>query len=271
MNNNFSVPNPCHEKWDGMQPKENGRYCGSCQKVVVDFTTKTNEEIIDYIKENSQKQVCGTFKNSQLSQQNSYQNHEKSIRFLAAALLVFGMTLFSCNSVDLGDKPEPDPENHLNELTGVIVAPPVMGQTISSHHSFTSPIIEDSVVECKNTIGEPKFPNKKQDTIKVRKGDEIVGIVDQMPEFPGLMQFIQNNLTYPKIAIDRGFSGTVYVTFVVKKDGSIDNVKILRGFYPACDSEALRVVSSMPNWKPGKNKGQLANVQMNLPVKFRLK
>lgn len=104
--------------------------------------------------------------------------------------------------------------------------------------------------------------------------DPVFRVVEVMPEFPGgtdkLMEFIRNNIKYPKEALKEGAEGTSFVSFVVMKDGSIEEVKILRGFNEACDAEAVRVVSSMPKWDPGKQRGKPVNVEFNLPIKFKL-
>src|SRR6218665_290193 len=99
MISNFNVPNPCSESRNGMQPTENGRYCGSCRKVVLDLTNKTNEEILAIIAANAGKKLCGTFRTSQLAPVPAkIPSDKRTLRFLAAALLAFGMTLFSCNN-----------------------------------------------------------------------------------------------------------------------------------------------------------------------------
>ena len=95
-----------------------------------------------------------------------------------------------------------------------------------------------------------------------------------MPEFPGgelaLRKYIANAIKYPVIAQENGIQGKVYVTFVVGKDGSIGNAQVARGVDPSLDKEALRVVNSLPKWKPGKQRGKAVRVSYNLPVKFTL-
>ena len=106
--------------------------------------------------------------------------------------------------------------------------------------------------------------------------DKVFTIVEQMPEFPGgaeqLYKYLSKNLQYPQVEKEAGISGTCYVTFVVKGDGSINDVKIMRGVPggPGCDKEAIRVVKSMPPWKPGRQNGREVPVQFNMPVKFTL-
>ena len=102
----------------------------------------------------------------------------------------------------------------------------------------------------------------------------IFTVVESMPEFPGgmaeLYTYLGNNIKYPVMAKESGIQGKVYVTFVVERDGSITDVRVLRGIGGGCDEEAIRVVQSMPKWNPGKQRGKPVRVQYNLPVRFTL-
>ena len=103
---------------------------------------------------------------------------------------------------------------------------------------------------------------------------EIFQIVEEMPAYPGgdekLMEYVAKNITYPQIARETGIQGRVFVGFVVEPDGSVSNVKVLRGIGGGCDEEAMRVVKSMPKWKPGKQRGKAVRVSYMLPVNFKL-
>ena len=106
-------------------------------------------------------------------------------------------------------------------------------------------------------------------------GEEVYEVVEKMPKFPdggmsGLMKYLSANIRYPEAAHKAGTQGRVTVQFVVGKDGSIGNVGILRGVDPNLDAEAIRVISSMPKWKPGTQKGEPVNVKYTVPVMFRL-
>lgn len=106
------------------------------------------------------------------------------------------------------------------------------------------------------------------------KDEEIFFIVESMPEFPGgeyaLRKYIANNIKYPESAQKEGIQGRVYVTFVVDKEGNIVNTKIARGVDPSLDREALRVVNSLPAWKPGVQRGEPVNVSYTVPINFAL-
>ncbi len=103
---------------------------------------------------------------------------------------------------------------------------------------------------------------------------QVFFIVEEMPEFPGgeaaLRAFIAKSINYPVIAQENGIQGKVYVTFVVDKDGGISEAKIARGVDPSIDKEALRVVNSLPKWKPGKQRGKPVRVSYTVPISFVL-
>ncbi len=103
---------------------------------------------------------------------------------------------------------------------------------------------------------------------------QVFFIVEDMPEFPGgelaLRKYIANAIKYPVIAQENGIQGKVYVTFVVDKDGSISDAKIARGVDPSLDKEALRVVGTLPKWKPGKQRGKPVRVSYTVPINFVL-
>ncbi len=105
--------------------------------------------------------------------------------------------------------------------------------------------------------------------------DEVIfTVVEDQPEFPGgeeaRQRFLEQNLRYPQMAREAGIQGTVFVTFVVETDGSVTDVRVLRGIGGGCDEEAVRVVSMMPRWEPGRQRGQPVRVQFNMPIRFRL-
>ncbi|MBL4624422.1 MAG: energy transducer TonB [Flavobacteriales bacterium] len=103
---------------------------------------------------------------------------------------------------------------------------------------------------------------------------EIFTVVEQMPEYPGgqdeMMIFLGENIKYPDAAKDAGIQGTVYVKFILYEDGSIKDVKVMRGIGGGCDEEAIRVVKMMPNWKPGRQRGENVRVSFILPIRFTL-
>ncbi|MFC2111537.1 energy transducer TonB, partial [Bacteroidota bacterium] len=104
--------------------------------------------------------------------------------------------------------------------------------------------------------------------------EEIFVVVEESPQYVGgdeaRIKFIRNNLKYPEKSKQTGIQGTVFVTFVIEKDGSLSNIRILRGIGGGCDEEVIRVVKLMPNWISGKQRGKAVRVQYNMPIKFTL-
>jgi len=114
------------------------------------------------------------------------------------------------------------------------------------------------VLKAKEVIAEPEPPK----------------VVEQMPSFPGgqgaLMQWLASNIKYPVVAEENGVQGRVVCTFVVERDGSITDVKVVRGVDPSLDKEAVRVLKQMPSWIPGKQNGSAVRVKYTVPVTFKL-
>ena len=115
-------------------------------------------------------------------------------------------------------------------------------------------------------VTEPVKPKEEENT--------VFEYVEQMPSFPGgdaaLMQYLSKNIKYPPVAEEMGIQGRVICSFVVERDGSVSDIRIKRSVDPSLDKEAMRVVSAMPKWIPGRQNGQLVRVKYTLPVTFRL-
>jgi periplasmic protein TonB len=119
-----------------------------------------------------------------------------------------------------------------------------------------------------------EITDTKTQVIEQEAPREIFTVVEEQPTYPGgdeaRIKFLQANMKYPEEAKELGVQGKVFVTFVVEVDGSITDVKVLRGIGSGCDDEAVRVVKSMPRWVPGKQRGVPVRVQFNLPINFKL-
>lgn len=126
-----------------------------------------------------------------------------------------------------------------------------------------------------NLIKEHKEEVVQEKPREEKKKEEVFTHVEQMPKFPGgdaeLYKFISNNLNYPAMAIENNVQGRVVVQFVVTKDGSIGNVKVVRSVDRDLDNEAIRVCKKLPKFIPGKQNGQPVNVWYTLPVTFKLR
>lgn len=104
--------------------------------------------------------------------------------------------------------------------------------------------------------------------------DKVYEVVEVMPEYPGgqgeLLKFLARNIKYPEESVKNKEEGRVQIAFIVNKDGSISDVKVLKNATPLLDAEAIRITKSMPNWTPGKDKGKVVRVAYTVPVTFRL-
>src|SRR5690606_4980152 len=131
-------------------------------------------------------------------------------------------------------------------------------------------IEDDASKRQMETFVPPPPPKPKVEEVT----EEIFVVVEEQPEFPGgnaaMMKFLSDNIKYPVIAQENGIQGRVITIFVVERDGSITDVQVVRGVDPSLDKEAVRVIQSMPKWKPGKQRGSAVRVRFTLPVVFRL-
>lgn len=135
---------------------------------------------------------------------------------------------------------------------------------------------EFNIETFENTSNSEVFIPKVEIVEEVEEVEEevIFTVVETSADFPGgtqaRMKFLKDNLKYPQQARETGTQGTVYVTFVVEKDGSLTDVKVLRDIGSGCGEEAMRVIKAMPKWTPAKQRGKTVRMQFNLPVKFTL-
>ena len=138
--------------------------------------------------------------------------------------------------------------------------------TIGAFNVVGNDEIGGEVLKAKEEIAQPEPPKEEE--------NKVFDVVEEQPSFPGgqgaLMQWLRDNIKYPVIAAENGIEGRVIVQFVVSKTGSISDVKVVRGVDPSLDREAVRVVSQMPKWTPGRQNGTTVNVRYTLPVTFRL-
>lgn len=166
----------------------------------------------------------------------------------------------------------PPTSNHEKPLPPKIVVPQIF--TLVDNNSETEMDIDvfntdpdETIIDLDQLVFKP---NESQNN----KEEEIFVFVEQMPEFPGgdlaLRKYLANAVKYPVIAQENGIQGKVYVSFVIDELGNIASVDLLRGVDSALDNEALRVVQTLPKWKPGKQGGKLVKVRYSVPIHFEL-
>lgn len=117
-------------------------------------------------------------------------------------------------------------------------------------------------------------PVPSMDELAQKGTDHVYQVVDEMPQFPGgnraMMAYIGQNIKYPAEAVAKGIEGRVVVQFVVNKEGDLQDIKVMKSIDSLLDQEAIRVISSMPKWTPGKLKGEAVNIQYTLPIQFNI-
>lgn len=142
-----------------------------------------------------------------------------------------------------------------------------------------SPVFQDELVVVGYAPETSKTERKGTENVDVKPGKALVGkpvftVVEDMPTFPGgepgLMQYLARSIKYPVLAQESGTQGRVIVSYIISPEGKITSPQIVRGVDPALDKEALRVVSAMPDWNPGKQRGKAVAVKYVLPITFRL-
>ena len=180
---------------------------------------------------------------------------------------------------ELAELEQIDCEEFLSEQEDCVIDTNDEEEIIDTKYSAKSEekeIVDDDLKEeiiDINTIPEEEETPPDEYT-PVYEDSKVFTSVEQMPEFPGgqaaLMSWLANHIKYPAMAQENGVQGRVVVQFVVKKDGSISDVKVVRSKDPDLDREAVRVVKTFPNFIPGKMNGQAVNVWYTLPINFKL-
>ena len=167
------------------------------------------------------------------------------------------------------EEPEPEPQ----QAQQVEIQLPDDIKVVSNDKEVIKPTIIS--VDQDKPLPPPNIPLGKKNVQADEDVDQTVfEIVEENPEFPGgnegLAAYLRKNLVYPESAVDNGVQGRVTVGFIVERDGSVASVEIKKSVDPALDKEALRVVKSMPRWKPGKQLGKAVRTRFSVPVVFRL-
>jgi len=171
------------------------------------------------------------------------------------------------------EPPKPEPSVQLPKPAGYIA--PVVVDSAPPENSFRNMddlklTVTDKKIDSTNltAVTHEDFPEAKGDERK------IFIFVEEPPQFGNgesdLMKYFSDNVRYPQLAIDNDIQGKVYVRFCVTNKGTVDMVTIVRGVNPILDEEAMRVVKSMPKWKPGKQMGKAVNVWHTVPISFKL-
>jgi hypothetical protein len=300
----LKIPEPCKENWEEMTPQENGRFCLSCSKTVVDFTSMLPNEVQHFFIQNQNQSICGRFKNSQLEtitiqipSQILYSQIYYHKMFLLALFITMGTTLFSCQDKE-GNKQKIDKIEVVAYTTAIpivvgeipidknspdhAVTPPPPPPKVA-HIRFTKEKVKTKNVKsskakkanCKKTIAEN---NKKAelDSIKYNRDLYTTGLVFtpssiQNPDFPGGIQkfynFFINELNVTKNSNTE--ISRIIISFAIEKDGYLTYIKSTPSIDIALEKEIIRVVKLSPKWIPGESTRKKTRMIYSLPIVFQ--
>lgn len=305
-NHKITVPEPCHENWDKMTPKDNGRFCLSCTKTVVDFTTMLPEEVQHFFIQNQDKSICGRFKKSQLdtiiiqipSQVLYSQTHYRKM-FLLALFIAMGTTLFSCADKDgnkkkidkvevveqqdytivgVGLPPKHDPKDSLK-----ILPPPPPPKTNSVKFSKTFINEHSNTLESGKNHNKaknkkfkfaPPIPTKCNEVTEDYVADQtiITGVagIEVGADFPGgipnFYTFFANEFKSPSGANTEDIK--IIISFAVERDGSLTYLEPPRPIDNALKEEITRVLKLSPKWQAAESNGKKIRMNYSLPIVF---
>ena len=174
---------------------------------------------------------------------------------------------------EVAPPPPPPPPPPAEQQAVVKYVAPVVVDSVKVEDQ-TKLMISDEQVTTTVNKEVVEVVEQKQEEVQEKEEQQVFVVVEEMPEFPGgeiaLRTYIAKAIVYPTVAQENGIQGKVFVTFVVNKDGSVSNAKIARGVDASLDAEALRVVSTLPKWKPGKQRGVPVRVSYTVPISFKL-
>jgi hypothetical protein len=260
----ITIPEPCHENWDEMTPNENGRFCLSCSKTVIDFRAMLPEEVQHFFIQNQNKSICGRFKNAQLdsitiqipSRVLYTQTHYHKM-FLLALFIAMGTTLFSCQNED-GNKqaiekievvedysPKPlDKSNSEDSISEKKLRPPIPLEDVLTINAEPS----GSIGYGSSYYGETQGGIPPPPTCSIYK----------LPEYPGgiakFTEFITDEFQIPKKA--KRITGEIEVSFVIDKTGTLNQIKVFDNIGHETGEEIIRVLQRSKKWKPGFDEGK---------------
>ena len=282
----LTIPEPCTENWDKMTPNESGRFCLSCSKTVVDFTSMLPNEVQHFFIQNQNQNVCGRFKKSQLDSLTIqipsrilYTQTQYHKMFILALFIVMGTTLFSCQDKN-GNKQKIDKVEVVKDSSIIKIS----NKEGISVNKTKSPQVE-KVKFTKHINHTVRKKEKYYSFTKTKCGEAIpytdvyednnvyggVGI-DVLPDYPGGIEIFydifRNEFKIPKEL--KKSTGTIKMSFVIEKNGNLDEVKIIDDLGFGTGEEAIRVLKKSIKWTPGEIQGKKVRTYYNLPIMLEL-
>lgn len=274
----ITIPEPCHENWDKMVPKENGRFCMSCSKTVIDFTAMLPAEIQQFFIQNENEKICGRFRKSQLEtitiqipSRVLYTQMHYHKMFLLALFIAMGTTLFSCQDKE-GRKQKIDKVEVVKDTIPEVVTlvgeipidpndttqavPPKVDQV-----KFVKPIKKSTKEKAKptednskKTIEEPVYNGG----VAIETNAEFAGGIEQFYNFFGH--------EFKKPVNSETANLKINLSFAVEKNGSVSYLQSLPPVDNSTEKEIIRVLSLCPKWQPGEINGKKVRRVYSLPI-----
>lgn len=248
---------------------------------------KSEEEIIASHKNDSKNSIGRKYPEANVESQSSLFTRIGIAIALLFIILAFEWTTYDQTISDLGtlavaEDTEVEPPLTKQEQLPPPPPPPPILQIVEEEVKEDVPQVQETEATPETVV--PQIVEAPEEKVEEQ---QIFTIVEEMPAFPGcdnisnedekkkctdakIFAYVSSNVKYPPIAKENGITGRVFIQFVIGPDGKATNVKVLRGIGGGCDEEAIRVISSMPKWKPGKQRGKNVSVSYNLPVNFKL-
>jgi hypothetical protein len=271
----LTIPEPCHENWDEMTPKDSGRFCINCSKTVIDFITMLPEEVQHFFIQNQNERICGRFKNEQLETLTiqipsrvlyTQTNYHKM--FLLALFIAMGTTLFSCQDKD-GNKNKIDKieivGNTAQNQDESEATSWCYGHQIESKKGTTKKISSGFTVGMLLPVNPIETGNFNYNIIYNSTDLDVLPVPENGME--NFLTFFTKNYNAPKI--EKGFKDKCSIIFVIEKDGSLSNFNIIKNTPKEIGEEAIRVLKTAPNWIPGKLKNKIVRSTYVLPITIK--
>jgi len=286
MENKFklAIPKPCHEDWDKMIPDETGRFCTSCSKSVVDFTGMNASEIHEYFIKNQGQRVCGRFKNKQLDsviiripKEVVFSNPQFHKAFMLALLVCMGTTLFSCQNT-YGNKLAIEKVEVIDSIQQAPQAKtktklPEKKKKSTKKKATQASIIMGDIAVPDFTTGKVAVTNYETPPKEIKPDVYTAAGIEKAPSFPGglekFYEYFKANFKTPEDSKD--ITIRIFFSFIVNIDGSLSDIKLLRGINESVNKEAIRVLQESPKWIPGEQGGEKVRVIYSIPIKITAK
>ncbi|WP_244248495.1 hypothetical protein [Flavobacterium foetidum] len=291
-NNKISIPKPCHEDWNKMTPNENGRFCMSCSKTVVDFTSILPEEIQHFFIQNKNDKICGRFRKSQLDtitiqipSKVLYTQPNYRKMFLLALFIATGTTLFSCQNKD-GQKQKINKVELVKDSDAnspIVVGEPAIDESSTKQAVLPPPPspkidqvkFDESIVKTKknssnqsSTVKSEKTNNKKNSSVDkpIYVSSEVVS--ETNAEFPGgIDQFHTFFMKeYKKPENIHYWKLNFTLAFAVEKNGTVSFIECSPAVEEPLEKEIVRVLNLCPKWQPGESNGKKIRMQYSVPI-----